>query len=76
MFDTRKFGHALSALRKDADMTQSEVADRLNLSRQAISRYECGESFPDVSILMQIADLFDLTLDTLIAFGDPTVGEA
>ena len=76
MFDTRKFGQALSALRKDADMTQSEVADRLNLSRQAISRYECGESFPDISILMQIADLFDLTLDTLIAQGDPTVGEA
>ncbi len=76
MFDTQKFGHALSLLRKEADMTQSEVADRLNLSRQAVSRYECGESFPDISILVQIAELFGLTLDTLIAYGDPTAGEA
>ena len=76
MFDTQKFGRALSALRKAADMTQNEVADRLNLSRQAISRYECGESFPDISILVQIAELFGLTLDALITYGDPTAGEA
>jgi len=76
MFDTQKFGHALSVLRKEADLTQSEVADRLNLSRQAVSRYECGESFPDISILVQIAELFGLTLDALIAYGDPTAGEA
>jgi transcriptional regulator with XRE-family HTH domain len=51
MFDTQKFGRAIAAFRKEADMTQNEVADRLNLSRQAVSRYECGESFPDISIL-------------------------
>lgn len=50
MFDTMKFGRALSTLRKQADMTQSEVADRLNMSRQAISKYERGESFPDISV--------------------------
>ena len=60
MFDTMKFGKALSTLRKQADMTQNEVADRLNLSRQAISKYERGESFPDISILVMIAELFDL----------------
>ena len=76
MFDTQKFGRALSILRKEADMTQNEVADRLNLSRQAVSRYECGESFPDISILVQIAELFGLSLDTLIAYGNPTAGEA
>jgi 16S rRNA (cytosine1402-N4)-methyltransferase len=76
MFDTQKFGCAIAALRKEADMTQNEVADRLNLSRQAVSRYECGESFPDISILVQIAELFGISLDTLIAYGDPTAGEA
>ena len=76
MFDTQKFGRAIAALRKEADMTQNEVADRLNLSRQAVSRYECGESFPDISILVQIAQLFGISLDELIAYGDPTAGEA
>lgn len=76
MFDTRKFGGYLSRLRKNADMTQSELADKLNLTRQAISRYETGDSFPDVSILVLIADIFDVTLDELINSGDPTRGES
>ena len=76
MFDTRKVGKALSTLRKRADMTQSEFADKLNLSRQAVSKYERGESFPDISVLVMIAQLFDVTLDELIGYGDPTKGES
>ncbi len=76
MFDTMKFGKALSILRKEADMTQNEVADRLNLSRQAISKYERGESFPDISVLVMIAELFNVTLDQLINYGEPTKGES
>jgi transcriptional regulator with XRE-family HTH domain len=76
MFDTRKFGKALSSLRKQADMTQNEIADRLNLSRQAISKYERGESFPDISVLVMIADMFSITLDELIGYGNPTKGES
>lgn len=76
MFDIKKFGGYLSRLRKKADMTQMELADRLNLTRQAISRYEHGESFPDVSILVIIADIFHVTLDQLINSGEPTRGES
>ena len=76
MFDTMKFGKALSTLRKQADMTQNEVADKLNLSRQAISKYERGESFPDISVLVMIAELFHVTLDQLINYGEPTKGES
>lgn len=76
MFDTMKFGRALSTLRKQADMTQSEVADRLNMSRQAVSKYERGESFPDISVLVMIAELFDVSLDDLIGYGEPTDGES
>ena len=46
MFNTQKFGGYLSRLRKNADMTQSELADKLNLTRQAVSRYETGERNP------------------------------
>ena len=59
MFSIEKFGIYLSRLRKQYDMTQSELADRLNLTRQAVSRYERGESFPDISILVKIAEIFD-----------------
>lgn len=76
MFNTRKFGGYLSRLRKNADMTQSELADKLAVTRQAISGYERGDSFPDVSILVLIADIFGVSLDELINSGEPTRGEA
>lgn len=76
MFDTKRFGAYVSRLRKMQDMTQSELADKLNLTRQAISKYECGDSFPDISILISIADIFDITLDELINLGNPSAKEA
>ncbi len=75
MFNTVKFGKALSKLRKNADMTQSELADKLNLTRQAISKYERGESFPDISVLVNIAAVFNTSLDSLINGGEPSAGE-
>ncbi len=74
MFHTRKFGGYLSSLRKRADMTQAELAERLNLTRQAVSRYETGEGMPDVSVLIQIADIFGVYVDTLVRAGEPVGG--
>lgn len=76
MFDTRKFGAFIARLRKNADMTQSELSDRLNLTRQAVSKYERGDSFPDISILRQLSEIFGVSTDLLIAAGEPTEGEA
>ena len=76
MFDTAKFGAFIAKLRKSADMTQSELADRLNLTRQAISRYECGDSFPDISVVKDMVEIFNIPLGLLINAGDPTEGEA
>ncbi|MCL2097019.1 MAG: helix-turn-helix domain-containing protein [Oscillospiraceae bacterium] len=75
MFDIRKFGAYISKLRKDSDMTQSMLADKLNLTRQSVSSYENGESFPDISILVLIAKEFGVTIDELIKSGGPTVTE-
>jgi Predicted transcriptional regulators len=76
MFNTKKFGAYILQLRKNAEMTQSELADILNLTRQAVSKYETGESFPDVSIVIKIADFFKISLDELINSGNPTKGES
>lgn len=47
-------------------MTQMELAKKLNYSDKAVSKWERGESLPDISVLLEIADLFDITLDDLV----------
>jgi len=71
MFDTKKFGAYLAAKRKYMDMKQSELAKKVNLTRQSISKYETGESFPDISIIIQFAEIFGITIDELIKSGLP-----
>lgn len=76
LFSTKKFGAHISSLRKKSDMTQSELADRLYITRQAISKYEQGESFPEITILTSMAEVFGTTIDALIGAGNPTKTEA
>ena len=52
--------------RKQAKLTQVELAEKLNYSDKAISKWERGEAIPDIIILKQIADLFGITVDDLI----------
>ena len=54
------FAENLAVLRKKKGWTQLELAERLNYSDKAVSKWERGESLPDVTILKQIADLFEL----------------
>ena len=53
-------------LRKSMQLTQAELAEKLNYSDKAISKWERAESIPDVAILKQIADLFGVTVDYLL----------
>lgn len=76
MFNTHAFGLKLAQLRKNADMTQSDLAERLNVTRRAVSKYETGDSFPDVTILVTMAEVFGVSVDELIGAGSPTAGEA
>lgn len=56
----------ITELRQGAKMTQIELAEKLNYSDKAVSKWERGESVPDISVLAQIADMFGVTLDYLI----------
>ena len=71
MFDTKKFGAYLAAKRKYMGMKQSDLAKKLNLTRQSISKYETGEAFPDISIIIKLADIFEITIDELVKSGLP-----
>lgn len=56
----------ISELRKTAGMTQNDLAEKLNYSDKAVSKWERGESIPDISVLKSIADLFGVTVDYLL----------
>lgn len=56
----------ITELRILNNMTQLELAEKLNYSNKTISKWERGESSPDISVLVEIADLFDVTLDYLV----------
>ena len=56
----------IAELRKFNHMTQAELADKLCYSDKAISKWERGESIPDVFTLKQVADLFSVTVDYLL----------
>ena len=58
-------------LRKNAKMTQAELAEKLNYSDKAVSKWERGESLPDVVVLKGIADLFSVTVDYFLAPHEP-----
>lgn len=59
----------IAALRQAAGMTQLDLAEALHYSDKAVSKWERGESVPDVSVLKHIADLFHVTVDRLLQDG-------
>ncbi len=61
----------ISALRTEESITQLELAERLNYSDKAVSKWERGESIPDVTVLMEIAKMFGVTLDYLVQSEHP-----
>lgn len=56
----------ITRLRVAAGMTQVELAEKLNYSDKAVSKWERGESIPDVAVLLEVAELFGVTLDYLV----------
>ncbi len=59
-------GGNIMRLRKTANMTQQELAEKLNYSDKSISKWEQGNGLPDVRILVQIARLFNVSVDDLV----------
>ena len=60
------FSQRLAATRKEQKMTQSEVAEKLNVSFQAVSLWERGETTPEIEKLTEIADLYGVSIDWLL----------
>lgn len=60
------FGENLQYYRKRCDMTQEQLAEQLEVSRQTVSKWEAGNSYAEMEKLLQLCDLFSCDLDTLL----------
>jgi len=65
------FGEKLQDLRQRAGMSQEGLAEKLNVSRQAVSRWERDETMPEVEKIVALADLFSVTTDYLLRPVEP-----
>ena len=62
-----QIGANIAAHRKNAGLTQAGLAEKLNYSDKAVSKWERGESIPDVLTIMQLAELFGITVNDLLS---------
>ena len=67
--DNLKIGQYIQNLRKAAGMTQKELGDKLNISFQAVSKWENGDTLPDTVILLDLCDILHTTADKLLNGG-------
>jgi transcriptional regulator with XRE-family HTH domain len=64
-----KIGKRIKELRLDRSMTQDELAERLHVTRQTVSAWECGKANPDVDTLTRLAAVFETDINLLL-FGE------
>ena len=72
--DTRKTGTFICILRKQRGLTQSQLAERIGVTDKAVSRWETGKGFPDVSLLQPLAEALGTSVTELLA-GEPLTEE-
>ena len=64
--DQIKIGAFLKALRKEKNLTQEQAAEQLGVSNRTVSRWETGTNMPDISLLLEIAELYGVSIPELI----------
>lgn len=70
MVDNNLVGRQIAFLRTSKGITQSELGERLGVSFQAVSKWERGETLPDVGILTELSDILETTVDNILRGGE------
>jgi transcriptional regulator with XRE-family HTH domain len=73
MLNMKRVGKKISTCRREKNMTQMEIADKLGISFQAVSNWERGETMPDIAKLNELSQLLDIPIDELL---DNQIGTA
>lgn len=66
MINNSDFGDKIKELRKKNNLTQKELADKLNVTYQAVSKWERGENYPDLIIIKEISKIFNIDINELM----------
>ena len=61
-----KFGENLKIIRKSKKMSQDDLAEKLNVSRQSVSKWETGESYPEMNNILELCKIFNIKINDLI----------
>jgi len=69
--NSKLFGEKISSLRKAKGLTQAQLAEILNVSNKTISRWETGEGYPEITLLVPLAKTLGVTVDALLSDGEP-----
>lgn len=72
--DQKKVGSFLRELRKEKQLTQEQLAERFGVTSRSVSRWETGSNMPDLSILVELADFYDVDIRDIID-GEKRKGE-
>ena len=64
--DQKKTGMLLKELRKEMNLTQEQLAEKFNISSRSVSRWETGTNLPDLSILVELADFYNIDIREII----------
>ena len=64
--DQAKIGLYLKELRKSKNLTQEELSEKLGVSRRSVSRWETGNNLPDIDLLIELADFYDVDLRDML----------
>lgn len=73
MLNSIKVGHFIMNKRKSLGLTQQQLADKLNISFQAISKWENGTAYPNIEILRDLATVLDISVDEILAGSERNV---
>ena len=65
--DQEKIGKFIAERRKKVNLTQAQLAEKLNITDRAVSKWECGKAMPDSSIMLSLCALLDITVNDLLS---------
>jgi transcriptional regulator with XRE-family HTH domain len=67
-----RLGQKIADLRKKNNLSQESLAEKMNVSRQAVSKWESEQSIPDIEKIVNLSELFGVTTDYLLKSGEPS----